>query len=106
MGKQKSPQARMTRTVPVRQLYGVHLRKRPEGQQPESADHEQHDTAYRGGTAQERPKIGTMKSGIIGNGQGVKGTPAHGERRIQEGAFPASRRNVPKSRKAVLRNVS
>ena len=104
MGKQKSPQARMARTVPVRQLYGVHLRKRPEGQQPEPADHEQHDTAYRGGTAQERPKIGTMKSGIIGTG--IKGTPAHGERRIQERAFPASRRNIPKSRKAVLRNVS
>ena len=69
MGKQKSPQARMARTVPVRQLYGVHLRKRPEGQQPEPADHEQHDTAYRGGTAQERPKIGTMKSGIIGAGK-------------------------------------
>ena len=69
MGKQKSPQARMARTVPVRQLYGVHLRKRPEGQQPEPADHEQHDTAYRGGTAQERPKIGTMKSGIIGTGK-------------------------------------
>lgn len=69
MGKQKSPQARMARTVPVRQLYGVHLRKRPEGQQPEPADHEQHDTAYRGGTAQERPKIGTTKSGIIGTGK-------------------------------------
>lgn len=103
MGKQKSPQARMARTVPVRQLYGVHLRKRPEGQQPEPADHEQHDTAYRGGTAQERPKIGTRNHR---NGQGVKGTPAHGERRIQERAFPASRRNIPKSRKAVLRNVS
>lgn len=73
MGKQKSPQARMARTVPVRQLYGVHLRKRPEGQQPEPADHEQHDTAYRGGTAQERPKIGTMKSEIIGTGRAGRG---------------------------------
>lgn len=81
MGKQKSPQARMARTVPVRQLYGVHLRKRPEGQQPEPADHEQHDTAYRGGTAQERPKIGTMKSGIIGTGRGRRLTGRGGFKR-------------------------
>lgn len=60
MGKEKSPQARMARTVPVRQLYGVHFRKRPQGQQSEPADHEQYDPAQRGGTAQEGAEIGTL----------------------------------------------